>query len=353
MARLSNVKRIVTAALFVCAASAALFECAASAALFECAASAQLPRIGYINFYGLRTLKEDQILAAARVGTGDTVPASRIDLEDRIIALPEVMDAHVQSVCCEGDHTTLFIGIRERGESDLEFHATPSGTAALPEELMARYRKYTGELLRAEVKGKADAPDPVIRRDQEYFRTYAAGHTLKLRTELHSGADAEQRAAAAMVIGYSVNKRTAVDDLIFALLDPDEGVRANALRALADIAVVARKQPALGIRIPPATIVDLLNSVVLSDRVEANKALVVLTEKPNAAALDRMRERALPALAEMARWHTPSYAQPPFLLLGRLAGLKEVEINDHWEKDDREPVIQQALDTAPKKPGLQ
>jgi hypothetical protein len=338
------VKRILTAPLFVCAMTAALFECAASA---------QLPRIGYINFYGLRKLTPDQILGATRVGTGDTVPASRIDLEDRIIALPDVMDAHVQSVCCEGDHTTLFIGIRERGEADIEFHAAPTGTATLPEDLMTRYRKYSGALLRAEVKGKADAVDPAIRRDKEYFTTYAAGHTLKLRTELHSGPDAEQRAAAAMVIGYSASKKTAVEDLLFALLDPDEGVRANTLRALADIAVMARRQPALGIRVPPAAIVDLLNSVVLSDRVEATKALLILTEKPNAATLDLIRERALPALAEMARWHTPLYAQPPFLLLGRVAGLQDAEVNDRWEKGDPEPTIQQALDTAAKKPGLQ
>ena len=339
----------------------ALFVCAATATWFLCASPPQLPRIGDINFYGLRKLTAEQILAAARLAPGDTVPASRIELEDRIIALPDVMDAHVQSVCCEGDRTTLFIGIHERGETDAEFHIPPSGPSTLPEDLMTRYREYSGALLRAEINaktntkidGKTETADPAMRRDQEYFRTFAAAHIVKLRAELRTGSDAEQRAAAAMAIGYSANVRAAADDLLFALQDPDEGVRSNAIRALAAIAMVARRQPALGVRVPPAGLVDLLNSVVLSDRMESTKALLVLTERQNAAALDLIRERALPALAEMARWQTGAYAQPPFQLLGRVAGLQDTAVKESWEKGDREPVIQQALDSAPKKPGQQ
>jgi hypothetical protein len=318
-----------------------------------CAASAQLPRVGDINFYGLRTLTAEQILAAARIGSGDTVPASRIDLEDRIVALPDVLDAHVQSVCCEGDRTTLFIGIHERGTPEPEFRAAPSGTATLTEDLMTHYRKYSGGLLRAEINGNADSLDPAMRREEEYFRATATTHLLKLRAELHNGGDAEQRAAAALMIGFSPSKKTAVDDLLYALQDPDETVRTNALRGLAAIAMVARRQPSLGIRIPPPELVDLLNSVVLTDRVEATKALLVLTERPNASVIDQLRERALPALAEMARWRAPSYAMPPFELLGRVAGLPDAQVKEHWEKGDRDGVIQQALDTAPKKPGLQ
>jgi hypothetical protein len=332
--RLSNVTRLATALLFLCAATA------------------QLPRIGDINFYGLRKMTPEQILAAAHLGPGDTVPASRIELEDRIVALPDVMDAHVQTVCCDGDHTTLFIGIHERGEAEVEFRVPPSGTAALSEDLMTRYRKYSGALLRAEINGRADSPDPAMRRDQEYFRTVAASQILKLRAELRTGADAEQRAAAALVIGFSASLRSAVEDLLFALQDPDQSVRANAIRALAAIAVVARRQPSLGIRIPPAGLVDLLNSVVLSDRMESTKALLILTERQNAAALDQIRERALPSLAEMARWPTFAYAQPSFQLLGRVAGLQDAQVKENWEKGDREPVIQRALDSAPKKPGL-
>jgi hypothetical protein len=325
MARLSNVTRILTGLLFVCAASA------------------QLPRVGDINFYGLHKMTPGEILAAARIGPGDKLPASRIDLEDRIIGLPDVMDAHVQSVCCEGDRTTLFIGVHERGEMEAEFRVPPSGTSTLPDDLMTRYRKYSGALSRAEADG---ATDPAIRRGQEYFRVYAASHILKLRAELRTGSDAEQRAAAVTVIAASTSKKTAVDDLLFALQDSDDAVRTNAIRELAAFA-------GAGLRIPPAGLVDLLNSVVLSDRVESTKALLVLTAKQNAAALDFIRERALPSLAEMARWQTRSYALPPFQLIGRVAGLKDAEVSESWEKGDPEAVIKQALDSTEKKPGLQ
>jgi hypothetical protein len=120
-------------------------------------------------------------------------------------------------------------------------------------------------------------------------------------------------------------------------------VRANAVRSLKAIAVLARKQPGLGIKIQPTWFVEMLNSIVLSDRVQSADALVVLTDNDDSAALDLMRERALSSLAEMARWKTLRYALPSFLLVGRIAGMKDAEIQQSWEKGDRETVIKKAL----------
>ena len=58
----------------------------------------------------------------------------------------------------------------------------------------------------------------------------------------------------------------------------------------------------------------MLNSVVLSDRIKAAKALVNLTDSRPVTTLDLLRERALPSLGEMAQWHSLTYALPPFLL---------------------------------------
>ena len=55
-----------------------------------------------------------------------------------------------------------------------------------------------------------------------------------------------------------------------------------------------------------------------------------------------MDERALPDLVEMARWATPSYALPPFLLLGRVAGMTDQQVEESWRKGDRESVIRKA-----------
>jgi hypothetical protein len=45
----------------------------------------------------------------------------------------------------------------------------------------------------------------------------------------------------------------------------------------------------------------------------------------------------------MARWKTLRYALPPFLLIGRVAGLEELEIHQRWTSGQREVVIQKAL----------
>jgi hypothetical protein len=320
--------------------------------LLVCAAPAQLTRIGDIDFYGLRKTTAEQILAAARIAPGDPVPASRGDLEDRITALPDVVAAQVQAVCCQGERATLFIGIQERAEPAPTFRLPPLESAGnLPADLMTRYQAYEGALVRAVMNHKPSGP--ALRSYEQRFQAYAAAHRLLLRLVLRQCSDAEQRAAAATVIAYAADKKAVVDDLLFALQDPDEAVRTNAMRSLATLVPVARQQPALGIRIPAEGFIDLLNSVVLSDRVESTNALLVLTAKPNAAALDLIRAHALPSLAEMARWKTLAYAQPPFQLLGRVAGLPDVQVNQAWEKGDRESVIQKALDSAAGKQGLQ
>ena len=44
----------------------------------------------------------------------------------------------------------------------------------------------------------------------------------------------------------------------------------------------------------------------------------------------------------MARWKTLRYALPSFLLLGRTAGIPEQELQDQWQKGDRETAIEKA-----------
>jgi hypothetical protein len=58
--------------------------------------------------------------------------------------------------------------------------------------------------------------------------------------------------------------------------------------------------------------------------------------------LDQIRDRALPSLIEMARWKTLAHALPPYLLLGRIAGLPDDAVKEAWTRGDREWVISQA-----------
>jgi len=103
------------------------------------------------------------------------------------------------------------------------------------------------------------------------------------------------------------------------------------------------RDPNSGIHIAPTWLIELLNSIVLGDRMRACDILLALTEKNDRATLDQIRARALPTLVEMSRWATLSYALRPFLLLGRIAGLKEDEIHSRWSKGEREVVIARAL----------
>jgi hypothetical protein len=185
--------------------------------------------------------------------------------------------------------------------------------------------------------------DVEVRHYQEQFQAFAAGHLEELREALASAADPAQRAIAAAVIGYAPRKQDVVGDLQFAMQDPDATVRANAARAMEAIAVLAAGQGQPGLRLSPTWFVEMLNSVVLMDRIAAVKALVTLTDSANPEALALIRERAVPALVEMARWKTLRYALPPFVVLGRIAGFSEREIQTDWSAGKRELVIQKAL----------
>jgi hypothetical protein len=315
---------------------------------------AQAPKVGGINFYGLQKVSADRILSTVKLHTGDPLPQSKGDLEDRISEVPGIVLAHVEAVCCDGPAAILFIGIEERGAPHAAFRSEPAGEAVLPEDLMKSYSDFLAAVRAAAAHGNSAEDltaghslmaDPAARAFQLRFVTFATENLPLLRDVLRNASIPEQRAAAAAVIAYAPNKQDVVNDLQFALSDPDEAVRANAIRALVSVAVLASRQPSLGLKIAPTWFIELLHSVVLSDRVESVKALLTLTDKPAPSALTQIRERALPALAEMARWSAPQYAAPPFLLLGRIAGMSDEQAEAAWEKGqrERESVIEKAL----------
>jgi hypothetical protein len=317
-------------------------------------AAAQPPKIGDINFYGLRHQTADHLAKAAGVEAGGTLPPSKGDIEEKLEAVPGVVSAQVSAVCCEDDKATLFIGIEEKGGPHFDLRPAPAGSAVLPEDLVADYREFLNAVERAARRGTASedystgearTADPAARVFEERFASFAADHLEQLRDVLRNGSEAEQRAVAATVIGYAPKKNDVVNDLQFALQDIDESVRANAVRSLKAIAVLAQKRPELKLRVPATWLVEMLNSLALSDRQQAAEALVILTDQPNPGALDLMRERSLPALVEMARWKTLRYALPSFLLVGRIAGIPDSDLHGEWQKGDRETAIKKA--TAP------
>jgi hypothetical protein len=321
-----------------------LFYRIAGLAALACLVAGQTPHVRNINFYGLHKITADRVLREIQLHSGDLLPGSRGELQDRIAKIPGVLAARVEGVCCEGPEADLFIGIEERGGPHVALRSEPAGQAALPGELAEAYDGFVSAVKRAgSIRSSKET-----RSAEQQFTEFAEAHAGDLQEVVRNTADAEQRAIAAGILRFAPRKQSVVDDLQYALQDPDETVRENALGSLRVFALLSVKQPGLGLRVEPTWLVELLNSVVLGDRMQSVDLLITLTDGGDRAVLEQVRRRALPALVEMARWENLRYALPAFVLVGRLAGLSDQETQREWTRGTREPVIQKALGRAPR-----
>ncbi len=319
---------------------------------FAFLASGQPPRLGIIDLYGLRDVPERKIRAALGLKEGDPLPASKSDVEERIEKISGVVRARLEAVCCEAGKAILFVGIEEKGAPHFDFRIPPAGEVSLPREIVDAYEEYL-VLLETAVRigdssedlsqGHALAANSQVRGVQERFLILAEEHEKALRDVVRNSADGRQRAIAAHLLGYAPVKRRVVDDLQYAMQDSDDGVRNNAMRALIAFAELAKRDPEQGLRVSLTWFIEMLNSIIWTDRGKAAGALARLTEDRDPKVLAQLRERALLSLVEMARWKSLGHALPAFLIVGRLAELPETEIESAWSKGERETVIAKAL----------
>ena len=317
----------------------------------------QLPPIGIIHFYGLRTVSEEQVRAVLGIEEGDTLHPDRdpsgADLKRRLAEIPGVTRAGLALICCEAGESVLFVGIEETPGVRIEYHPQPLHEIVLPPEVVKTYREFldavvaavrSGDVADDFSQGHSLMQNPAARQLQERFLVYAEQHLDTLRQVLRTSADAEQRKIAAFVIGYAQDKRNVVDDLQYAVLDADKGVRNNAVRALGAIAVLAQRRPELGIEIDPDPFIDMLNSLAWTDRNKAIMVLTTLTDSRDAEMLEQLRQRALLSLIDMTRWKS-SWALGAYAILGRISGLSDDELQSAWEDGERERVIAQVVQT--------
>jgi hypothetical protein len=326
--------------------------------MLAAAATAQSPpRIGVIDFFGLRKVSESKIRQTLGVREGDFLPPSKGNTEDSLDKISGVVESHLEAVCCDEGKMILYVGIEERGSPHFEIREPPEGDAKLPAEVLSAYRRFrqvSGDALRrgstAEdlTQGYPRMADLTTRAVQDSFPALATDRMGELKTVLHNSDDDDQRAAAAYILAYGNDKQTVVNELQFALKDADPEVRANAARGLVAQAVYARLNPKAGIKIEPTWFIEMLHSLSWSDRNRASSALDILSESRDPRVIESMRERALPALVEMARWKTLAHALPAFVLIGRIAGRSEQQIQDAWTSGEREKLIAAALATAKK-----
>lgn len=313
----------------------------------------QAPTIGTIQIYGNHHVSEAEIRKALGVREGSVLPKSKGDIEDRISQLNNVVSATLFAACCDNRRTILYVGIEEKGGPHFEYNTEPAAQdVVLPSTIGRAYAEFLNATAEAARSGEASEDlseghslmeNSKVRYVQLGFAALADENKEILQKVLRQSADAEQRAMAAYIIGYVKDKAAVQDDLQYALRDPDDTVRANALRALGAFAVYAQKHPDAGLKISATWLVEMLNSLVWTDRNNAAVALVTLTEKREPGILDQIRERALPSVVEMARWKHLPHALPAFILVGRMAGVSEDALQQAWNNDQREAVIKRLL----------
>lgn len=315
------------------------------------------PRIGLIEVYGDHKVSAQKIRAALNAKVGDPLP-SRQEAEMRVDKVPGVLVSRVEAACCSGTGMILYVGVEERDSPHVEYHQAPTGAMTLPAGLLDGYRKLLDNAA-ASLRGRnADQDltngyslmaDPESRDLQLSFLPAVAENLALLDQVVRQSADSEQRAAAAYLLQYGPRgprtNRVIVDALQYALRDQEDEVRENAVRALQAVAIGGKLHPEQQIHIEPTWFVELMNSVVWTDRHDATLALVNLTEARDPETLQLLRDRALSSVVEMARWHDLQHALPAFILAGRLAGLDEQQIKIAWIGEDRESVLKQALNS--------
>ena len=163
-----------------------------------------------------------------------------------------------------------------------------------------------------------------------------------LKTAMSHGG---QRAKAAWVIGYAPDKAKAAAALDFAVGTRTPG-RNNAMRALGVILVLRPTASGAKINAPIDLFLDLVESVEWTDRNKAMLVLDGLSAGRNEAVVAKLRAASLPALVEMARWHTEGHASMALELVGRIAGMSDTEIKVAWDAGKREDVIARGLESA-------
>jgi hypothetical protein len=317
------------------------------------------PRVGSVEIYGVRKASIEKIRTAVGAKPGDLLPA-RQDVEDRVDKVPGVLASRAEATCCVEKRMVLYVGVEEPNGPQVDYHPAPQGTETLAQDILDTYRSFLESLpvsIRAKsadedfTAGYSLLADSETRTIQEKFRPLVARDLLLIDRVLRDSADPDQRTAAAYILQYTPRgphtTKIMVDGLQYALRDPDENVRANAMRALKAVAVGAKLHPNQEIRLEPTWFIELMNSIVFSDRREAALALVNLTDNRDAGTLDLLRARALDSVVEMAKWHDLKTALPAFILAGRLAGLEEKEINEAWVAGNRDEVL--AAASSPKK----
>jgi hypothetical protein len=315
-------------------------------------AATQELTIGIIDLYGLRHVAAADVRRSLTFKIGDPIdldggkPPSLIESERRIAALPAVARARTSVICCDSGRLIVYVGVEEQGVDALSFRPAPTGSVRLPDDVLEASDEFDtaftaaiqrGDTAEDDSQGHALMHDPASRAIQLRYIAFAARDQARLRQVLRESAEADQRALAAMVLGYAKDKAAVVEALVEAMADPSEDVRNNAARALM---VFTRMTVSAPPPVPAEPFIRLIGSPIWTDRNKGSAALAELTASHNPSLLDALSRPAIHAsLVEMARWTSAGHALAAFMILGRIDGLSDEDLHAAWNRGDRESVI--------------
>lgn len=294
-------------------------------------------RVGEIEFYGYQGLILDQIRTAIPVHVGDEFPPEegggikgRIDQAVRSVVGRPTTD--VAMVCCDDSgNSRIYVGLPGKSSETIAYNPEPAGSVLLPANILGlnqagedavRHAVESGESGEDDSKGYALHADPALRAIDLQMRDYATHNEPLLRRVLQFSSRADDRAAAAEILGYADQSKSQIAALVHASYDSNDAVRNNAVRALG---VLARSNPEIARRIPASGFIEMLNSGVWTDRNKSSIVVMALTQSRNPRLLAELRARALPSLIEMARWDL-GHAYMARVILGRIAGIDEARL---------------------------
>ena len=203
--------------------------------LFVCSAlcAGQIPRTGDIDFYGLHKVTPAEILAATGIQPGGPLPPSKGDAGRQTGTDAGRGAGAGDSGLLRGRPRGVVHRHRgaRRAARGVSFRAIGRGDAAAGSARPLSAVPYR----RSARRGSRQRRGRSHRRPFEDGRPGGARvsgrslwnspptHLDVLRNALHNGSDPDTRAAAAAVIGYGPKTQAVVDELQFALDDPEPG----------------------------------------------------------------------------------------------------------------------------------
>lgn len=292
--------------------------------------------IVHVDLYGVRTVSEESVHRALDAGLGDDIEFDRDAAEARLEALPGIADAEIILMPMPGNAIVL-VGIEEVGAVKLGLDPAPTGEVRLPEALVELYDGimdlgleaiYAGESREDRVDGFALSVYEPLREKELELVELAQQHAELLPEVLRDSSDAVHRAVAAHSIAALEDKQLVQRALARAMRDADAGVRNNATRALLVLSDWANDVEDVVVEIDVEPAIEMLESITWTDRNKAAGLLFHLSEQRSPALLATLRERSVPALAEMARWSSEGHSYTSRMLLGRVAGVGETELQE-------------------------